>query len=352
MERPSYLLPATCIAFGVALPFIILEIAVRAHLFDAKPVRGDRPKHYYLPIDSGTERDYAYSTVKPPNTFRIAIVGDSFTFGDFVQFDDTFPKRLERWLNFNKRSIKVEVLNLSKPGYSSADEDPLVQYAATKLSADLVLLEYTLNDPEIVPYRANRKIVHGQVEFDSELFKIWRGLGFIMTRYSNWKSRREFQQYYFDLFDKPETWNRCVGALTHMRNVTTEQHVRFAAVVFPLFNTPLDETYPYRPLHQKVMEEFSQLGVPALDLYDAFSGIPNERLEVVPGENGHPDEIAHRIAAESIYSWFKRRHLVSAEFFARQGSKPRQIYNPYTINAGAEDVPAPPENKVSGTDKN
>ena len=44
-------------------------------------------------------------------------------------------------------------------------------------------------------------------------------------------------------------------------------------------------------------------------------GIPDERLQIRPGVDGHPNEIAHRIAAESLYAWLEKEQLVLAENF-------------------------------------
>ena len=59
----------------------------------------------------------------------------------------------------------------------------------------------------------------------------------------------------------------------------------------------------FHPLHEKVAELLTLLQVPHLDLFNDFKYIPLERITVIPGVDRHPNEIAHRIAAESIIKW-------------------------------------------------
>jgi hypothetical protein len=54
----------------------------------------------------------------------------------------------------------------------------------------------------------------------------------------------------------------------------------------------------------------TSLGVPVIDLSPLYIGIPLERLQVIPGVDRHPNEIAHRMAAERIYLWLEELKLL------------------------------------------
>jgi hypothetical protein len=54
-----------------------------------------------------------------PDTIRIAVVGDSFTYGSGVEEPDAWPRVLERILR--SRGHRVRVINLGKPGAGPAD---------------------------------------------------------------------------------------------------------------------------------------------------------------------------------------------------------------------------------------
>jgi hypothetical protein len=82
--------------------------------------------------------------------------------------------------------------------------------------------------------------------------------------------------------------------------------VPLVAVVFPLFGYPLNDDYPFKEIHGYIHGRLEQDKIPYLDLLEAFKNAPAERIAVIPGEDYHPNEIGHRIAAEEIYGWLAR----------------------------------------------
>lgn len=72
----------------------------------------------YTINDDGLNSAKNYTIEKPPDTVRIMTIGDSFTFGAWVNTADNFPSRLEALLQ--KKSAggkKYEVLNLGESAY-------------------------------------------------------------------------------------------------------------------------------------------------------------------------------------------------------------------------------------------
>ena len=81
---------------------------------------------------------------KPSGTLRIAILGDSYTFGFGVEDRDAFPALLERLLSRPERP--VEVLNFDVPGYSTDHYWILLQQRVQRLSPDLLIVATCSND--------------------------------------------------------------------------------------------------------------------------------------------------------------------------------------------------------------
>ena len=80
-------------------------------------------------------------SLQPKTKPRIAIVGDSFSFGLGVNEEDTFTAKL------NQRQTSVDFLNLSIPGYSTDQQLLLVEASENKFDADeYVLMIYLAND--------------------------------------------------------------------------------------------------------------------------------------------------------------------------------------------------------------
>ena len=93
-------------------------------------------------------RDSEWTIEKPHNTFRIAAIGDSFTFGSGNPFiDEVYPKFLEQMLNLPKgNNLLYQVLNLGVPGYNVENEVETLKRDALKFSPDACIWLCIKND--------------------------------------------------------------------------------------------------------------------------------------------------------------------------------------------------------------
>ena len=85
-------------------------------------------------------RSPEYSEEKDPETLRIVVLGDSFTFSSGgIPWSDSWLLRLERELQ-QGRGDRVELLNLGVPGVGPLFERRLWQVEGSRLNADVCLL--------------------------------------------------------------------------------------------------------------------------------------------------------------------------------------------------------------------
>ena len=305
--------------FGLIIALGCVEIGVRI-LSGSKNkavLRTDRPGVHFYSEQSKSTSDYSYPSEKGANTFRIAAVGDSFTFGFGNLFDDSYPKRLERILNLNLKQPRVEVLNFGSPGFSTKQEVDLVKKAIESSHADLVVLQITLNDPEITPYNAPRGVLGnkiGEALQKRGILKYWKTLGLIVARIANTQSYSDYIKYYQDLFKTPDTLQSFQGALASINEISKKNHVPVVAMIFPLLSFPFDERYPFHEAHKTIHESLESLHIPFFDLLRSFQGLDPLRLQAVPpgfpDADPHPNEIAHRIAAEALYRWLAKKNFI------------------------------------------
>jgi len=92
--------------------------------------------------------DRYFPPEKQPGTFRIAVVGDSTSFGWKVGAKKGFPKILETLLN-KEHPGKFEVINFSVPGYNTSQEFEVIKEKVMLLQPDMVILCFCGNDTHI-----------------------------------------------------------------------------------------------------------------------------------------------------------------------------------------------------------
>jgi len=96
---------------------------------------------YFVSINSKGWRDVEHSYDKPPGTFRIVVIGDSFVFGaGGVEAGNRFSDLLGR------SAKNIEVINMAVPGYGADQEYQILKDEGLKYHPDLVLLCAFYND--------------------------------------------------------------------------------------------------------------------------------------------------------------------------------------------------------------
>jgi len=151
------------ILFGLIVGILIAEIALRLigysspefYVTDASRGYRLRPgvsgwyskeNKVYIQINSDGLRDREHSTQKPPNTFRIAIVGDSYAEALQVPQDATFWSVMGNGLQTCSPNKQIEIINFGVSGYGTAQELITLRDQVWKYSPDLVLLAVTTSN--------------------------------------------------------------------------------------------------------------------------------------------------------------------------------------------------------------
>ncbi len=78
--------------------------------------------------------------------FRILLIGDSFTFGVGVDYENVWGTLLEKKLNEIHIKQKVEVINAGIPGYSTENEVGYLEKYFSNFQPDFVLLTFVTHD--------------------------------------------------------------------------------------------------------------------------------------------------------------------------------------------------------------
>jgi len=108
--------------------------------------RGGEPFCIDYRVNSHGFRDRERALEKPPDGYRIAVVGDSCAFGQGVALEHTLPAELERRFAELVPAPRVEVLNCGIYGYNTRQELALLRQRVIAFAPDLVVLLFNYND--------------------------------------------------------------------------------------------------------------------------------------------------------------------------------------------------------------
>jgi hypothetical protein len=321
-------LPRFYRAHSAPAQFSLLENSTAGPLYVNIPsmnfrfVYDGNPRGYFGPqnevdhqVNSAGFRGPEFAREKPARNVRIAFLGDSFTFGEGVRLADTYPEVAAGLLNERNRDrgIRFESYNFSVGGYNTRQELEALRAFALPFQPDIVIVGYTLNDAE--PALFARNPLTGQPERRARELDVPEGLGdaqppngwFWKLRSARlgwqiWKSRQQTRQtvnYYHRLY-APEAieWQITKTALRQLAAECSSRDIPCCIAVFPVLYD-LGSSYPFADLHRMVGEEISRTSAIGIDLLPKFRGQKAAALCVHPTDQ-HPNEVAHRMAAQAI----------------------------------------------------
>lgn len=261
-------------------------------------------------------REREYPLARTPGARRIAVLGDSFTFGVGVEFAETFSKRLEAQLNHALGPH--EVINFGVSAYNTTLELATLREVAAKFRPDLVIVGYVLNDAQPIDKDtkggaggrggAARSLVneaHVRLKNASMLYRwLTPKFGAVMGMLFNARyAVGGTNQVMLSFADDSPGWAESRQALLDIRREARALGADTLVVIFPAM---IDfATYPVASIHEKVARFCADHGIAALDLLPRFRG--ENAAELAVPFDGHPNAAAHKIFAAEIY-----RHLARA----------------------------------------
>ena len=110
-----------------------------AVVYEFKPGIGSYFKLAGFKTNSQGLRDKEYSLEKTANTFRVAVIGGSFTVPVGVEIDQAFHSILENRLNQEFPDLNYEFINFAVSGYRINNKIAALKQKALEYKPDLIL---------------------------------------------------------------------------------------------------------------------------------------------------------------------------------------------------------------------
>jgi len=230
---------------------------------------------------------------------RIAVVGDSYTFGWAVPDGKAYPERTEALLHEAGRD--VEVLNLGIPGYNTVQEWLLLAEVMPRYHPDVVVLGYSMNDAEpqanVPPFPATT--------YRYARSWLWEDCKELIVRLypsaARWLAVQKLipTNNYLPGF-QPESpkWRESREALGRIAALCRQEHTTLLVLILPDFTQRFDAAYPDTVIHEAVSRWGRELGIETVDLLPRFRNL--DHLEYMVVGDGHPNERAHEAFAAAL----------------------------------------------------
>jgi len=263
--------------------------------------------------------------------FRVVVLGDSITFGNFIAQEDTYSSQLGTLLQ--ETMPGADVINLGVGGYDTLQEVAIYEHLGHAFQPDMVVIGYCLNDIAIAS--ANLQYIERFNRYrDSwwgrSYFLVWVNDQLERIRMRNWlvevNNMQQFRERYADrmlplanadpvtdeliqqLPDRhPSTWYREPARLDRLRyaldrlgTLTGKTDTPVLLVIFPWMELDDDGQYPHAIAHALVRHEAERFGFDVLDLTAAFQAAGMQDLRIREPDPVHPNPEGHRIAAELL----------------------------------------------------
>jgi len=102
--------------------------------------------------------DHEYAREKPANTFRVAVIGSSYTMGGGVEIEDVYHSRIEAELNRRRTPLRYEFINYAVGGYLPDQQLATLRHRALNHNPDLIIFAVTpRNAPFMFEQPGSRK---------------------------------------------------------------------------------------------------------------------------------------------------------------------------------------------------
>ncbi len=272
-----------------------------------------------ITINSLGFRGEPFELRKREGTIRVLCLGDSYTFGDYVHDEETFPAALQADLRRRLAGRPVEVINAGVNGYTIVDEAAFAEEKGFALEPDLIVVGFVLNDladlTRKISTRENQRIEAERMS-GSFLAPVKRYLR--QTATYNWlfklKARAMARAGADPTLQAVPLWHllrppfgeetealfaRYAEELGRLAQMARHRNVPLVLAIFPFY----EQVARGAPVEAqaRIGEIATEAGVPSIDLLPAFlaKGAEAGGLFLMP-RNHHPSAEGYRVAAQVV----------------------------------------------------
>lgn len=257
-------------------------------VFRHAPNRHER--FYGVDVDTNSRgfRDREIPATNVPGSTRIALLGDSVTFGWGVAYGDRFSEILER--AWSGDAGPVELVNTGHGNWNASQEYAALSELLDGVPLDGILQVWYINDAEPTPE-------HREAPWHSRFYLsifLWSKKDLLQRRVG---ARQTYVEYYRGLYE--EGAPGLDGFRTALRRTgewARERNLPWVYVVLPEFH---EFPGPFTDIYRTVAKEAAAAGAIVVDVTGAFAGEDPASMWVAHNDV-HPNAKGHAAIARAI----------------------------------------------------
>ncbi len=282
---------------GVLQPSAFPEV-----IYELKPNLDTMLKNARLITNAQGLADQAYALEKSAGTFRVVVLGDSFTMPSGVPIQEAYHTVLEDRLNQESAGRRYEFINFGVGGYNLRIYLAVLERKALAYAPDVVLIGFCpVNDTEVMPE------YHFQERYKAKRI----GRAFLRMY-----SFERLQRLIADAFSSHQRKEPDYNA-PYMRDMFS----RFASATqgrIPVVVANLNHRPTPKPLVNLLKQLCTEHGFHFIDLSGFFKTVDASQFDVHQSDT-HPNAKAHRIFADLLGDFMKHEGLLGERNPAASG---------------------------------
>lgn len=271
-------------------------------------------------------REREIPEAKPPGTFRILGLGDSFTYGGGAKAENVYLARLERRLNGRGSGHpRIEVMNAGIPRFFPEAERLFLEHYGLPFQPDLALVAFVPNDVidtflglkaiRVLPdgrlvSNAGARLVEQLGDVTTVLYTHSHALRILIAAYLRSKvpeEQRVRSEEVFrpDGFHEP-AWRELERQYGLMADLARGRGIQIVFVHLPQMG-PWDSSAAYPPARLAAWAQRN--GLAFVDVLPAFQADGHSELLFWPKDR-HPTDAGHAVIADALFEALTGRGLV------------------------------------------
>ncbi len=273
---------------------------------------------------------------KTKDEFRVLVLGDSITLGDFVPEDETFTRQLEKLTTGRSKTIRF--INAGLPGAGTMEELYLYEEVRDRVQPDLVLVAMYLNDAQTAgslyvrsippPFSRSRFLTWAAPRvqiLDKTLFRSatinpkWRegfraGRDLKSGNMFGSKDGFDFEIYNaymdFGLAWNPRSWEILDGVVASLQRETRQKGSPLAILLFPVHIQVLGSYEDHWPQDQ-CRDLCARRGIPYLDPLPVLRADWQAKKEKLFYDHCHYTPYGYTVVAREILAGLDMQKLIT-----------------------------------------